>query len=375
MTDLQWSLLALGAIVVAGVMVFNWQQEWRFRRRAAAAFELQKPAEDALMKVVAAANATTAEPARAVERPPTPATAQAAKAEDWVVTLSRHGVTPPTKSRRAAGDDTSTMVIDYEAVFESASVFSQAAIDDLVRAAATSTRPTRVEGFEGDAARWLPVAGGGGRHRRIRVAMQLADREACATRADLEQFGTRMEACASRIGAELVLPEPHLFEVRAKALDDLCGEVDIAVGISVVAQTGQLFQGTTVRALAEAAGMRLRPEGRFHAEVPGGGDQFTLENFDEDSFSPDGMRLLTTTGVTFVLDVPRAQGGIAAYDRMVQLARQFAQSLDGTLVDDNRQKLNDSGLDATRRALAAVHATMQAQGIEPGSALALRLFA
>lgn len=372
MTDLQWSLLVLGAVVVALVMVFNWVQEWRFRRRSAAAFDQQKPTEDALMKVAGATSAeATGRPAEARAAP----AAEPEPEEDWVVALSRKGVPPPGRVRRPRGDDTSTMVIDYEAVFESASTFTQPDIDDLVRAAATSIRPARVEGFEGDAARWVPVLGSGaGRYRRIRVALQLADRDACASRADLDQFAAHMEACAARIDAELELPDPHLFEIRAKALDDLCGEVDIAVGISVVAQTGQVFQGTTVRALAEAAGMRLRPEGRFHAEVAGG-DQFTLENLETDSFSADGMRLLTTTGITFVLDVPRAQGGIGAYDRMVQVARQFAQSLDGTLVDDNRQKLNDSGLDATRRALAAVHATMQAQGIEPGGALALRLFA
>lgn len=375
MTDLQLSLLVLGAVVVAGVMVFNWVQEWRFRRRSAAAFDQQRPTEDALMKATAPGGSVAPAPAARADAPPGPATSAPDKDEDWVVALSRKGVPPPGRVRRPGGDDTSAMVIDYEAVFESASTFTQPDIDDLVRAAATSIRPARVEGFEGDAARWLPVLGGGaGRYRRIRVALQLADRDACATRADLEQFGAHMEACAMRIGAELELPEPHLFEIRAKALDDLCGEVDIAVGISVVARTGDVFQGTTVRALAEAAGMRLRPEGRFHAELAGG-DQFTLENLEADLFSAEGMRTLTTTGITFVLDVPRAQGGIGAYDRMVQVARQFAQSLDGTLVDDNRQKLNDSGLDATRRALAGVHATMQAQGIEPGGALALRLFA
>jgi FtsZ-interacting cell division protein ZipA len=59
---------------------------------------------------------------------------------------------------------------------------------------------------------------------------------------------------------------------------------------------------------------------------------------------------------------------------MVLLARQFAKSLDGLIVDDNRRSLDDAGLDATRRALAGVYARMEAAGIPPGGPVAQRLF-
>src|SRR3954469_2249547 len=38
MSDLQVSLLIIGAIVVGGVVTFNWFQQWRLRRRLEEAF-------------------------------------------------------------------------------------------------------------------------------------------------------------------------------------------------------------------------------------------------------------------------------------------------------------------------------------------------
>ena len=47
MSDLQTSLFGIGALVVAGVIAFNWWQERQFRRRAEAAFEREH--DDVLM--------------------------------------------------------------------------------------------------------------------------------------------------------------------------------------------------------------------------------------------------------------------------------------------------------------------------------------
>jgi FtsZ-interacting cell division protein ZipA len=59
---------------------------------------------------------------------------------------------------------------------------------------------------------------------------------------------------------------------------------------------------------------------------------------------------------------------------MVAMSRSFADSLDGTLADDNRALLSDSGLDRIRAQLRAIYAGMEQRGIRAGSALALRLF-
>ncbi|MFZ0107036.1 MAG: hypothetical protein WAK92_09260, partial [Thiobacillus sp.] len=51
MSDLQIALLVIGIVIVAAVLVFNWLQERRFRKQAAAAFD--ESVGDALMKPAA----------------------------------------------------------------------------------------------------------------------------------------------------------------------------------------------------------------------------------------------------------------------------------------------------------------------------------
>jgi len=55
------------------------------------------------------------------------------------------------------------------------------------------------------------------------------------------------------------------------------------------------------------------------------------------------------------IDVPRVANGLRVFDRMVQMSRSFADSLGGTLADDNRKMLNDSGLDRIRAQLRAIY--------------------
>jgi FtsZ-interacting cell division protein ZipA len=59
---------------------------------------------------------------------------------------------------------------------------------------------------------------------------------------------------------------------------------------------------------------------------------------------------------------------------MVQLARTFATTLGGVMVDDNRVALTDAGLEKIRLEIARLKALMEARGIPAGGDLALRLF-
>jgi len=170
------------------------------------------------------------------------------------------------------------------------------------------------------------------------------------------------------------LPEFAPALEQAGDLGRFYAEVDVVVGINVVAQAGQVFQGTKIRALAEAAGLHLQPVGVFHCLDERGGALFSLENQEPDPFLIDKIRSLATPGITFLLDLPRVADGLRAFDRMVAMSRSFADSLDGMLADDNRVPLNDAGLDKIRAQLRAIYGAMEQRGIHAGGPLALRLF-
>jgi hypothetical protein len=209
--------------------------------------------------------------------------------------------------------------------------------------------------------------------RRIRVGLQLVDRTGVVSEADVFTFTEAMHALADQLMAVADMPSSQVLE-QAAEIDRFCAAVDLEIGVNLVSRATQ-FSGTKIRALAEAAGMVLGDDGVFTRFDDDGRVQFTLQNFETTRFSRDSMLNLTTHGLTFVLDVPRVGHGERVFQQMVELAKRFAETLQGTLVDDNRQPLNDVQLDHIRREfIGKPQATMASYGIPAGSAQALRLF-
>ena len=221
---------------------------------------------------------------------------------------------------------------------------------------------------------WEPLARDDARYTSVRVALQLVDRSGPVNEQQLREFGEAARSTASEMAAVAELPDLVTALEQATALDEFCADVDVVVGINVIANTGQVFHGTKIRALAEAAGLRLQSNGVFHCHDEQGGALFSLDNQESEPFLIDRIRNLTTPGITFLLDVPRVANGLRVFDRIVAMSRSFADSLDGTLADDNRALLNDSGLDRIRAQLRAIYTAMEQRGIEAGGPLALRLF-
>lgn len=129
-----------------------------------------------------------------------------------------------------------------------------------------------------------------------------------------------------------------------------------------------------LRGLAEAAGMTLGEDGMFHSADGEGATQFTLSSLETAPFDAAEMKSFATHGVSFVIDVPRVAAGPQAYDRMIALAKQFAISLGGKLVDDNRASLPDSALDVIHDKIVEIGQRMASQGLIAGGPQALRLF-
>jgi hypothetical protein len=209
--------------------------------------------------------------------------------------------------------------------------------------------------------------------RRLRVGLQLVDRAGPVSDADLAVFTGAMQGLADELLAVADMPASRLRD-QAAEVDGFCAAVDLEIGVNLVSR-GTPFSGTKIRALAEAAGMTLGDDGVFTRRDEDERTQFTLQNMESTMFSAEAIRNLTTHGLTFVLDVPRVDHGERVFVQMVDLAKRFADTLQGTLVDDNRQPLNDVQLDHIRREfIGKPQATMAAYGMPAGSAQALRLF-
>ena len=121
--------------------------------------------------------------------------------------------------------------------------------------------------------------------------------------------------------------------------------------------------------------MVLGVGGMFTRYDDDGQPQFSLQNYENTPLTADGLRNLSTHGLTFLLDVPCVDHGERVFQQMTELAKRFADTLQGALVDDNRQPLGEAQLEHIRREfIGKPQAVMRQYGIAAGSAQSRRLF-
>lgn len=450
MSDLQLALIAVGAIVIALVLLYNWWQERRFSRDAAQ--RLVAPESDPLMDTfnIDPQSVSTAE-SPALETP-TDMEAQALKFSDppsaetldtrdvefpeidvAVETVELEGApierSPHTMDEEAASPALEEEEISFEPVDqppwdvekeEDAAVSALPTpeletLEDLYQAAAASTlplpaaldlhidlvgmlhfaAPQRIAHLQQQlqpasawekSAQWLAYAQETGIWHRVEAAvslvectdlacgLQLADRAGPVSGATLQAFQAKVEGIAGHLGCAvdwLGDRDPQRF---AQHLDQFCIQVDVMVNMHILPGENGPFAGTKLRGLAEAQGMKLLPDGKFHALNEAGETLFMLANHDQRPMTAENLRTSFLQGIALQLDVPRAGDGIEPFNQMALLARQLESSLYGRLVDDNRRMLGDSDIEKIRQHLKSILARMDERGIAPGGATALRLF-
>ncbi|OIP07535.1 MAG: hypothetical protein AUK53_11155 [Betaproteobacteria bacterium CG2_30_59_46] len=401
MNELQISLLAIGLLIVVGVYGFNRFQERKYRRIAEKAFPARQ--EDALLdsgsdtfpdtlpdahEIADFRKESRIEPivsAPPEEMPVEPAEKLAAPEEiieeiepiSVVESQPEEGVKPPF----VAQHEVMPVVLPDETI----NYRVQLHPSELVSASALAETLQRQGGFAGKRTCWLgmnPFTGswgevgqdGASEYQNLAATLQLADRAGPVSERELGVFSSQVQAVADELVAVAEFPDRQPALARAVALDRLGADADVLIGVNIITQNGEAFAATKVRAMAEAAGMKLQPDGAFHFFNDEGADLFSLANLDPAPFSAENIRQLSTHGVTFLFDVPRVADGVRVFNQMLMVARQMASSLGGQVVDDNRRALSDAGIARIKQQLADIYARMEAQQIKSGSACALRLF-
>ena len=208
---------------------------------------------------------------------------------------------------------------------------------------------------------------------QVEIGMQLADRSGAVTHEQLDAFCRALYGFAAEGGGAVTCQDKQDALRAAKALDMLCMDVDVLIGLNVVASNARPFTSEVVHKQATDAGLQLGVEGVYHARDEFGQSLFTLANQDEQPLPSDG-RGLAMSGLTLLFDVPRVADGLAVFDRMTRLGFDLAWRLEGRLVDDNGRAVSEESLNRDRTRLANFYARMESRGIPAGGERALRLF-
>jgi FtsZ-interacting cell division protein ZipA len=203
----------------------------------------------------------------------------------------------------------------------------------------------------------------------------LADRNGAASRTQIDTFIRVVGDMASTLPAAFTPPDVAQELARAESLDRLCAELDVQIGLTVQKPDPGSIAGTRLRGVAEAAGFRLGPGGRFeYAHEDTGAVLYMLQNLRPDPFTAESLRLTATNGVVFLLDVARTADPVRTFDQMKLAAKRLAKTLGAELVDDNHRPLDDAAFTVIREQVDGAAEALRAVHIEPGSARALALF-
>lgn len=361
MSDLQIALAVLGVVVIGGVYAYNLWQERKLRQRLERAFEGQR--DDVLLKPAATASVDAIpriEPRLGEGGAPAgAATAKHATTSSMTVT--------------ADGADS---LIEFAANIDSAKAVPQSALHELQSLIATFGKPARVLGWDDGTGAWQSLgreAHGG--FSRLQAAIQLANRSGPVHAPQLNGFCDAVHGWAGRHGVTATIPDAAAGLKAAQELDALCGDMDVAIGLNVVAQPGDAFSGDQVAGAATDAGFSLESDGIFHWRDAGGKTLFTMENHETEPFAADRLETMQTSGLTLLLDVPKVADAGAALDEMARVGGLLANELGGFLVDDNRVALQAAGVERIKTQLREIHDAMAARDIPAGGSRAQRLFA
>jgi len=404
MTTLQLGLIIGGVVLVVGVLIYNWVQERRVRRRiATASGRAAGGAASAPASRNAARVEPTLSPAADGDADPRPAPTAAAgpvavnaptavsgdDAAAGFVPPVDFAPPPPESGREPMGAPSAAAVLkvatndrlpqpdpSIECVITLQPVRPVAAGALAAVLHARVGKPLRWFGRETPGAPWqLLKSDTAGEWRELAGCMLLADRAGAATRPLLDRFVRLVTEQASALPAAFVAPEPQSEVVRAEELDRMCADLDVQIGLTILKTGPATIQGTRLRGVAEAAGFRLADSGRFEwIQEDSGAVLYALQNYRTEPFTAESLRLTSTPGAVFILDVPRVADPVRAFDHMKLAAKRMTQTLDAVLVDDNRRALDDAALAAIRQQVQATAAALKEIHVEPGSPRALALF-
>jgi FtsZ-interacting cell division protein ZipA len=235
-------------------------------------------------------------------------------------------------------------------------------------------KPTRAFGLRADGVWEILTGNPRNAYNQMELGLQLADRGGAVAQDQLDAFCRALYTFAAEAGGAVTCPDKEDALARARELDLFCMNVDVLMGLNVVASESHPFTSEAIHTQASGVGLTLERDGIYHARDAGGHSLFTLTNQEETPFPLDG-RGLTTQGVTLLFDVPRVADGVNVFDRMTEFGFSLADRLSGRLVDDNGRAVSSDSLNRDRARLQEFYARMDQHDIPAGGERALRLFA
>lgn len=418
MSDLQLALVILGLLIIAGVVAYNWMQERKLRKEVSSDFivpqkdvlaedfdmnadayvvdkelaevrdkakrYLDSSSAEAFKDTISLENSSPGsipEPKSAPKIEPTIEIPQAQL--DKTEALKSEPVKTPEIIKASLHEklqdlqvnlpDVTHPQIDLTAILFATKNIAHTELETLVATFKEFTLPVMLHGLTSDD-KWFQIANSPSTstYKQIACSLQLADRGGPVAKSLLNKFQFAVEETGLSLNTHVEWQGNGDPMQRAIELDQFCIEVDQMVNVHVAGGETPIH-GTKFKGLAEASGMLLKDDGKFHYyanEIP----LYAVIDTNNIPFTSDSLRSNVLKSITFQLEIPKVGNCEQVFNQMILNAQKIASSLSGNLVDDNQKPLGDLQIEKIRQQLRVIHATMVARGVMPGSPSSMRLF-
>ena len=346
MSDLQIALILVGIVLILIVVVFNWWQDRRIRRRMQEHFPQRES--DPLMP--SGFETTRREPGLGTPVLADPVSDDTGPEDDF---------DDPDEV-----DPTTEAVIDvrFAQPVETVQLFQ--ALESLHSVGA---KPVRIfaessEGFHRSALRT------GEAYVSVQLAVLLANRSGALTAIEWSQLWSVAQKLADQFDGAVEGPDQAPVMRQAADLDKLCASIDAQVGLVLRFDEPRdtpevmkvLHNAGFVQFGHQLAWVSEHQLPRFTALLDG------QAAFDA-ATQPVGR-------IDLLVDIPNSTPDDQAFSRMASVGRDLARRLGGTLLDDQGNAVSDHADQAIDRQLQALYAQLEKAGFPAGQTRTSRVF-
>ena len=177
-------------------------------------------------------------------------------------------------------------------------------------------------------------------YSELQLAIQLASRRGPIGVLELSDFCSRAQALAETLGSQIDMPSVSTMLESAKELDGMAAESDIQLSINVVFDEASPW--ANFESLMRQRGFKLARNGRQFEYYSNNKFIFTSSTIEPNK---------PISQLTLLLEVPLVPQEERAFERMLGEGVEIAQAAHGRLVDDNGINLTEAAVVSIRQHL------------------------
>lgn len=354
MSELQVSLIVLGGVIILGVVAYNWWQDKRIRQKMQK--HLPMVEEDPLLRE-SGVTTTRKEPGL---------THLGLESEDdgSRADVARHEASVESNQALAEPDPLIEEVIEIVLTSPRSGEELLAALRDV---RSFGVKPVRMF-VQTDQGVLSTRVNPSETYMALHLAVLLANRAGPLSPIEWSQIWGKACELAEVLEARVDGRDQHDVVEKAQALDGMCADLDMQVGLNLLLDGAR----DTEDLIQCAMGMGfIEHEGELAWVGEHGLACFTLNRFDGHPFEA-GAQL---DKLSLLLDVPRSPATDTSFARMVDVGTELARRLGAVLVDDQGKPLAQGAEIAIDERLQVLYGQLDAAGLQAGGERARRVFA